>query len=339
MFRFTRRSRRIRFEYIINDSGAKVFFIAKQANTYERINEVFPECPSLEKIVFFDSTGVEAENAISLSELESSGRKIKIGKSRFDKRFDATPFEPNDVATLIYTSGTTGEPKGVMLSHANLISNVIDAGAKYSFSQKDKPLSVLPSVARFRANGNVSLHFERNVRFITPNQSKKSPDNLPKLSRRCLSACREFLKKFMRKRKLKAAQSSRLKEKIFDWAIEVGKEYALPERDKNSRFRVFWRSNTALPTDIVFSKLREFFGGKSAFLHFRRRGTVRRHLSDFHRRGHFDYAGLRLDRNFARDYLRLIRNATRDSERSANRFATSRFALPQTAKSKFPVRT
>ena len=93
-----------------------------------------------------------------MHELESAGEKLKAENPDLIKDL-AKAIDSNDVATLIYTSGTTGEPKGVMLSHANLISNVIDAGEKYSFSEKDKPLSVLPLSHVFERAANVSCTF------------------------------------------------------------------------------------------------------------------------------------------------------------------------------------
>jgi long-chain acyl-CoA synthetase len=140
--------------YIINDSGAKVFFLQDKA-TFERITKIFPECKTLEKLIFFNADGVTAENAMSLAELEKLGADLKVEKPDLINELSKA-IELNDVATLIYTSGTTGEPKGVMLSHGNIISNVIDAGEKYSFTEKDVPLSVLP----------LSHVFERSAMYL-----------------------------------------------------------------------------------------------------------------------------------------------------------------------------
>ena len=138
-------------KYIVRDSGARVFFLQDRA-TFDRLCEVLPECETLEKLVFFNSSGVEAQNAISLSELESKGEELKKEKPELINEL-VTGSKSDDVATLIYTSGTTGEPKGVMLTHENLISNVLDAGADFTFSSEDVPLSVLPLSHVFERTG------------------------------------------------------------------------------------------------------------------------------------------------------------------------------------------
>ena len=111
-------------EYIINDSGAKVFFLQDKA-TYERIAEILPSCKTLEKLIFFDGKGISSEIGIPLVGLSQSGENLKKENPDLINEL-AKSVDKNDIATLIYTSGTTGEPKGVMLSHLNLISNLID---------------------------------------------------------------------------------------------------------------------------------------------------------------------------------------------------------------------
>ena len=128
--------------YIINDSAARVFFIEDVA-AYERIADAISDCASLEKFIFFKPTAELPANAISLSELEQLGAEMRSEQPDLLSSI-ANQIKPQDLATLIYTSGTTGEPKGVMLSHSNIISNVIDAGEKYDFSTHDIALSVLP---------------------------------------------------------------------------------------------------------------------------------------------------------------------------------------------------
>lgn len=247
--------------YIINDSGAKVFFI-QDRETFERINEVLPKCLSLEKLVFFDAAGVEAKNAISLSDLESAGAKLKSENPNLIKDLTQA-VESGDVATLIYTSGTTGEPKGVMLSHANLISNVIDAGEKYSFSERDKPLSVLPLSHVFERTG-MYLYILNGMCVHYAESIEKVPDNLLELSPTIFVGVPRIFEKVYAKAKLKAGQSSRLKEKIFDWAIDVGKDFAL-RNEKKQPIPRFLAIKHGIADKLIFSKLREFFGGKLRF--------------------------------------------------------------------------
>ncbi len=247
--------------YIINDSGAKVFFLQDNA-TFERITKIFPECKTIEKLVFFDSEGVTAENAISLAELENLGADLKNEKPNLLNDLAKT-IEPNDVATLIYTSGTTGEPKGVMLSHTNIISNVIDAGEKYSFSRKDVPLSVLP-LSHIFERGAMYLYIFNGMAVYYAESIDKVSENLREVRPTIFVGVPRIFEKVYAKAKLMAAQSSPLKEKIFDWAIEIGKEFAL-KTEKNLPVSYFLGVKHSIADKIVFSKFRDFFGGRLRF--------------------------------------------------------------------------
>ena len=247
--------------YIINDSGAKVFFLQDNA-TYQRLIKIFPECKTIEKLVFFDSEGVTAENAISLAELEDLGTKLKTEKPNFIGDL-AKAIESGDVATLIYTSGTTGEPKGVMLSHGNIISNVIDAGEKYSFSQKDVPLSVLPLSHIFERSA-MYLYIFNGMAVHYAESIDKVADNLREVRPTIFVGVPRIFEKVYAKAKLLAAESSPLKEKIFDWAIDVGKEFAL-KTEKNLSVSFFLGVKHSIADRLVFSKFRAFFGGRLRF--------------------------------------------------------------------------
>src|SRR4029079_7335772 len=84
---------------------------------------------------------------------------------------------PEDIATLIYTSGTTGEPKGVMLTHANLISNVVDASERFSFSGRDTSLSVLPLSHVFERTG-MYVYLRYGMQVFYAESIEKVPENL-----------------------------------------------------------------------------------------------------------------------------------------------------------------
>lgn len=246
--------------YIINDSGSRVFFLEDQ-KTFERISKIFPECNTLEKLVFFNAEGVTAENAISLDELERLGADLKNERPNLINELFKT-IHAHDVATLIYTSGTTGEPKGVMLSHQNLISNVIDAGEKYSFTEKDVPLSVLPLSHVFERTG-MYLYIFNGMGVFYAESIDKVADNLREVRPTIFVGVPRIFEKVYAKAKLKASDSA-LKEKIFDWAIDAGKEFAL-KNEQRDRISYPLAIKHTLADKIVFSKLRDFFGGRLRF--------------------------------------------------------------------------
>ena len=241
--------------YIINDSTTKVFFLENKA-AYDRIAAVMPECPSLEKLVFFDSSGIDLVNALSLADLEKMGREQHASGLLDELR---SSILPTDIATLIYTSGTTGEPKGVMLTHNNIVSNVIDSGEKYEFTADDVPLSVLPLSHVFERSAmylyilnGMAVHYAESV--------EKVPDNLREVKPTIFVGVPRIFEKVYAKAKLKAAQTGGLKEKIFDWAMGKAREYALAEASGipvSSALAI----KHELADRLVFSKLRQFFGG------------------------------------------------------------------------------
>ncbi len=248
-------------QYILDDSRARVFFMQDIA-AYERLCEQISLCKSVEMIVFFDAAEIDAEVGISIAELEQRGAALRSEQPGLAAEL-RNAVMPEDVATLIYTSGTTGEPKGVMLSHSNLISNTIDASEKYAFSGHDVSLSVLPLSHVFERTGmyvyilsGMAVHFAESI--------EKVPDNLKEVRPTIFIGVPRIFEKVYEKARLSAAKSSPIRERIFDWAIEIAKEYALTV-EKGEPVPVSLAAKHSLADKIVYAKLREFFGGNLRF--------------------------------------------------------------------------
>ncbi|HMJ08700.1 MAG TPA: long-chain fatty acid--CoA ligase, partial [Pyrinomonadaceae bacterium] len=244
--------------FILNDCAAKVLFI-NDRTAYDRISGAISECRSLEKLIFFDPDLVDADGSLSLADLESAGAATATDHPALLAE-TSNSAGPGDLATLIYTSGTTGEPKGVMLTHANIISNVIDAGEKYSFSARDIPLSVLPLSHIFERSAmylyilnGMSVHYAESI--------DKVPDDLREVRPTIFVGVPRIFEKVYARAKLQAAQSGRLKEKVFDWAIDTAKEYALAGESRSAP-RTSLTLKHFLADRLVFAKLRGFFGGR-----------------------------------------------------------------------------
>ena len=247
--------------YIINDSGTRVFFLQNK-ETYDRIEQILSNCKSIETLVFYDIEGVTAEHAISLAELEAKGKQLDSERPELISELVNASLS-SDIATLIYTSGTTGEPKGVMLSHSNLISNVIDAAEKYEFEGRDISLSVLPLSHVFERTGmyvyimyGMAVHYAESI--------EKVPDNLQEVKPTIFIGVPRIFEKVYERARMKAARSSQIRERIFDWAIEVAKEYARLT-EKGEPIPVALTAKHNLADTFVYSKLRQFFGGNLRF--------------------------------------------------------------------------
>ena len=128
--------------YILNDSGASVLILADRAK-FDELAEILNECPALRKIVLFESEGADEIDVLTLEQLEAKGQQLLVDQPQLVDQLSSKT-TADDLATIIYTSGTTGEPKGVMLTHANLVTNLIDSSGHLAFGEDDKALSVLP---------------------------------------------------------------------------------------------------------------------------------------------------------------------------------------------------
>ncbi|PYS99275.1 MAG: long-chain fatty acid--CoA ligase [Acidobacteria bacterium] len=245
-------------EYILKDSNVKILFLQNRTE-YDRIAIEIEQCSSVEKLIYFDPIGVESNDAISLSDLEALGEKLNSEQPQLLAELSSA-IDPGDVATLIYTSGTTGEPKGVMLTHSNIISNVLDAGEKFDFSIHDVCLSVLPLTHVFERSA-MYLYIFNGMSVYYAESIDKVPDNLKEIRPTIFVGVPRIFEKVYAKAKLKAAQSGRLTEKIFDWAIEIAKEIAMKrEQREEPGFSLTMKRKIA--DALVFNQLRDFFGGR-----------------------------------------------------------------------------
>lgn len=243
--------------YILRDSGARVLFI-DTAEAYSRIAEVVREIDTIETVVCF-ADKVDAANSLTLADLEAKGAAV-LERSPDLAAEMAADSKSHSLATLIYTSGTTGEPKGVMLTQSNIISNVIDAGENFAFSVDDRPLSVLPLSHVFERSAmylyilnGMAVHYAESV--------DKTPDNLLEVRPTIFVAVPRIFEKVYAKAKLRAAVGGNLTEAIFDRAIDVAKEWTLAT-ENGAGAPLTLRAKHYLADKLVFRKFREFFGGK-----------------------------------------------------------------------------
>ncbi len=248
-------------KYIIDDSEARVLFL-QDRKTFERLRPTLKDCESLEKVVLFDLGGLEDDIVVSFAELEASGSDLKAESPELIEQLSQA-IAPGDIATLIYTSGTTGEPKGVMLTHANLISNVHGASEKYPFSGEDISLSVLPLSHVFERTG-MYVYIRYGMRVHYAESIEKVPENLKEVRPTIFIGVPRIFEKVFERARLKAAQSGRVNEMIFDWAIDVAKEYALATGDGQAP-SIALAAKHGIADKIVYSKLRDFFGGRLRF--------------------------------------------------------------------------
>src|SRR6185369_14567930 len=151
-------------KYIVNDCAARAVFISTREKVLE-LEATLKDCPSIEKVIILDPSAEPRPGFVPLPELESRGRGLDAENPQLISEL-ARAAQPEDLATIIYTSGTTGEPKGVMLTHSNMVSNLIDSSNHLEFGESDSALSVLPLSHVFERQAmNMYLHHGMSAYF------------------------------------------------------------------------------------------------------------------------------------------------------------------------------
>jgi long-chain acyl-CoA synthetase len=248
--------------YILNDSGSRVLILANHAKFLE-IKDALTECSELQQIIFFESANVTAETGITLAELEEKGKQAQEADPALNERLEREA-KAQDLATIIYTSGTTGEPKGVMLTHSNLVSNLIDSSGHLSFGSHDIALSVLPLSHVFERQAlymylyqGMAVYYAESLDTIGPNLREVRPTIL-------VGVPRIFEKIYARIRE-RAAQKGPLNVALLSWSVDVARDYA-----KHLIFHQpisFWlKLKHYIASRLVFTRWREAFGGRIRLL-------------------------------------------------------------------------
>src|SRR5215475_7075658 len=211
--------------YILNDAGVELLFISNQAQ-YGRMRDALKKCPKLRVIISFDpiSDPVSAARVMSFSDLLARGR----ARDREEPKIYETLREsvrPESLATLIYTSGTTGEPKGVMLTHANLVSNALANFQCSDLKEGDVALTFLPfshvlerTVIYMCLYAGVSIFYAQSVEAVSRDLIEVRPHfmtGVPRIFEKMLARAIE-----------NAEAKGEMHASIARWAVEVGKEWA-----------------------------------------------------------------------------------------------------------------
>jgi long-chain acyl-CoA synthetase len=244
--------------YILNDSGSSALFLANREKFLE-LKDILGECPEVKHVIFFDAEGVTPEDGLTLAQLEEKGRELERNDPGLIDRM-AAETTPEDLATIIYTSGTTGEPKGVMLTHANLVSNLIDSSGHLEIGEKDAVLSVLPLSHVYERQAmymylhhGLAVYFAESLQTIAPNLREVRPTLL-------VGVPRLFEKVYARIRE-RAAAAGKVTETLLAWAVRVGTDYARHLSDRQP-IPFTLKLQHWLASKLVFSKWKEAFGGR-----------------------------------------------------------------------------
>jgi long-chain acyl-CoA synthetase len=244
--------------YILKDSAAVAIFVSTKEQA-EKIRGIRSQLPALKTVIGFDE--IPGLTNMSLTELEKRGTPGENNESIAVYREDALRIKPDDIATIIYTSGTTGEPKGVMLSHDNIFSNVAASRTKIPFEGEDTALSFLPLSHIFERMGGHYLMFATGTSIAYAESIDTVPVNLQEVRPTIVLSVPRLYEKMYARILETALTGGFLKRKIFFWARGVAERWANEKLAGREPGGMLARQY-GLAQKLVFSKLKARTGGR-----------------------------------------------------------------------------
>lgn len=236
------------YEYVLNHSGSVYCFVSDK-EVLDKVNKIKGNLPSLKEVYSFD----EINGCKNWSEVKTLGADEA---TQPDVEARKAAVQEDDLATLIYTSGTTGRPKGVMLSHKNLVSNALNSTTRFPIDRGDsRALSFLPVchvyermlIYLYQYMG-VSIYFAESIDTIS--------DNLKEVKPHVMTAVPRLLEKVYDKIIAKGTDLDGVKKKLFFWAVELGLQY-----EPYGQNGWWYETKLKLARKLIFSKWQEALGG------------------------------------------------------------------------------
>ena len=242
--------------YLLRHSDARVVFVATAAER-DRVVEVWHQCPQLERIIVWDDDDGDLDNV----ERWSDALRTDVDGGELQTRAQTT--QPDDCAIIVYTSGTTGPPKGAMISHANILA-LIRVGVGFPFLDREESFSFLPMahvaerVLGFyqRTNHATSTTYASSIPAVLEEVKEVKPTLFGSVPR--------IFEKAHARIQSGVAAASPTQQRVFRWAESVGLQ-CVSKWQSGKALGLGLRLQYAIADRLVFSKVREAFGGRVRF--------------------------------------------------------------------------
>ncbi len=250
-------------KFILNDSQSVGVIVSNKFHL-NKVLKIKNQLKTLKFIVVMNEQDTPNEKEIySFRQIQNKGKDFKKSKPKyFDESVSLN--QEDELCTIIYTSGTTGEPKGVMLTHKNIISNVKGAHESFDINEKDLFLSFLPLCHIFERMAGYYTALSGGATIAYAESIEKIATNMEEIRPTLMTAVPRLFERIYSRIKRNVESQPEKKQKIFNWAIEVGKEYAEAKKASES-IPVSLTVKHKLADKLVFKKLRERTGGRIRF--------------------------------------------------------------------------
>lgn len=236
------------YQYVFNHSEATYCFVSDD-EVYQKVKSIRNNIPNLKEVYSFD----EIEGCKNWNEL------LEIGKDTSNQ--DVVEDRKNNVATedlasIIYTSGTTGKPKGVMLSHKNIVSNVLDCANRIPFEEgKSRALSFLPICHIYERMVTYIYQFYGCAIYFGESLEKIS-DNIKEVQPHVMTGVPRLIEKVYEKIIAKGSELTGIKKSLFFWAVKIGTRY-----EPYGANGFWYETQLKLARKLIFSKWKAGLGG------------------------------------------------------------------------------
>ena len=250
-------------EFCLNNSES-VGIVVSNKFQLNKVLKVKNNCKTLRFVIVMNNEERGNENDVySMNDAQSMGLEFKkTHPSYFEDSIRLC--RENDVCTIIYTSGTTGEPKGVVLTHKNICSNVKSAHEIFDIGETDTFLSFLPLCHIFERMAGYYTAFSGGCTIAYAESIEKVASNMKDIQPTIMTAVPRLFERIYSKIKRNAESQPEKKQKIFNWAIEIGKEFALAKKS-GQQVPIFLSLKRKLADKLVYQKLRDATGGHLRF--------------------------------------------------------------------------